>query len=31
MSADVSEMAGAIKAMTNQLSMINQHLISEGK
>jgi hypothetical protein len=31
MSDDVSEMAGAIKAMTTQLTLINQHLISQGK
>ncbi|AUZ85796.1 DUF2730 family protein [Methylophaga nitratireducenticrescens] len=31
MSQDISEMTGAMKAMTSQLSLINEHLISGGK
>lgn len=30
MSGDVSEMAGSFKAMTTQLTLINQHLLSKG-
>lgn len=30
MSGDVSEMAGSVKAMTTQLTLINQHLLSKG-
>jgi predicted nucleic acid-binding Zn-ribbon protein len=31
MSDDVSEMSGSMKALTVQLSLINEHLLSQGK
>jgi cbb3-type cytochrome oxidase subunit 3 len=30
-SQDISEMSGAMKAMTSQLSLINEHLLNGGK